>query len=86
MEISNSYTKNVYERLLELKISGISSKLKATYVFVFVRSTILDVSILKPKVSYCPGKQFFSNAGTDPLLPGHYQYFWGVNVLRHNRV
>ena len=36
----------VYERLLELKISGISSKLKATYVFVFVRSAILDVSIL----------------------------------------
>ena len=51
MEISNSYTKNVYERLLELKISGIYSKLKATYVFVFVRSTILDVSILKPKIS-----------------------------------
>ena len=36
----------VYERVLEVKISGIYSKLKATYVFVFVRSAILDVSIL----------------------------------------
>ena len=36
----------VYERLLEVKISGVYSELKATYVFVFVRSAILDVSIL----------------------------------------
>ena len=36
----------VYERLLEVKISGIYSNLKATYVFMFVRSAILDVSIL----------------------------------------
>ena len=41
----------VYERLLEVKISGIYSKLKATYVFVFVGSAILDVSILSPKIS-----------------------------------
>ena len=27
-----------------------------------------------------PGKQFFSHVGTEPLLPGYYQYFWGVNV------
>ena len=36
----------VYERLLEVKILGIYSKLKATYVFVFFRAAILDVSIL----------------------------------------
>ena len=36
----------VYERLLEVKISGIYSKLKATYVFVFVGSAILDASLL----------------------------------------
>ena len=36
----------VNERLLEVKISSISCKLKATYVFVFVRSAIFDVSIL----------------------------------------
>ena len=27
-----------------------------------------------------PGKQFFSHVGTEPPLPGYYQYFWGVNV------
>ena len=27
-----------------------------------------------------PGKQFFSHVGTEPLLPGYYQYFWGVNA------
>ena len=36
----------VYERLLEVKISCIYFKLKATHVFVFVRSAILDVSTL----------------------------------------
>ena len=46
--INSSFSQRVcvYERLLEVKISGIYSKLKATYVFVFVRSAILDVSIL----------------------------------------
>ena len=24
-------------------------------------------------------KQFFSHVGTEPLLPGYYQYFWEVN-------
>ena len=27
-----------------------------------------------------PGKQFFSHVGTEPPLPGYYQYFWGVNM------
>ena len=27
-----------------------------------------------------PSKQFFSQVGTEPLLPGYYQYFWEVNV------
>ena len=46
--INSSFSQRVcvYKRLLEVKISGISCKLKATYVFVFVRSAILDVSIL----------------------------------------
>ena len=26
------------------------------------------------------GKQFFSHVGTEPPLPGYYQYFWGENV------
>ena len=36
----------VYERLLEVKMSGISCKLETIYIAVFVRSAILDVSIL----------------------------------------
>ena len=46
--INSSFSQRVcvYERLLEVKISGICSKLKATYVFMFVQSAILDVSIL----------------------------------------
>ena len=36
----------VYEQMLEVKMSGISCKLKATYVFMFVRFAILDASIL----------------------------------------
>ena len=46
--INSSFSQRVCvcERLLEVKISGIYSKLKATYVFVFVWSAILDVSIL----------------------------------------
>ena len=27
-----------------------------------------------------PSKQFFSHVGTEPPLPGYYQYFWGLNV------
>ena len=27
-----------------------------------------------------PGKQFFSHVGTEPPLPGYYQYFWWVNI------
>ena len=27
-----------------------------------------------------PGKQCFSHVGTEPPLPGYYQYFKGVNV------
>ena len=27
-----------------------------------------------------PGKQFFIHVGTEPPLPGYYQYFRGVNV------
>ena len=27
-----------------------------------------------------PSKQFFSHVGTEPALPGYYQYFLGVNV------
>ena len=46
--INSSFSQRVcvYERLLEVKISGIYSKLKATCVFVFVWSAIYDVSIL----------------------------------------
>ena len=29
----------------------------------------------------CPGKQFFSHVGTEPPIPGYYQYFWGVKGL-----
>ena len=28
----------------------------------------------------CPGKQFFSHVGTEPPLPGYYQYFRGVRA------
>ena len=51
--INSSFSQRVcvYERLLEVKRSGIYSKLKATYVFAFVRSAIMDVSILQPKIS-----------------------------------
>ena len=27
-----------------------------------------------------PSQQFFRNVGTEPPLPGIYQYFWEVNV------
>ena len=36
----------VCERLLEVRMSGISCKLEAAYVFVFVRSAIFGVSML----------------------------------------
>ena len=46
--INSSFSQRVCvnERPLEVKISGIYSKLKATYVYVFVRSAISDVPIL----------------------------------------
>ena len=30
--------------------------------------------------AYRPCKHIFSHVGTEPTLPGNYQYFWGVNV------
>ena len=51
--INSSFSQRVcvYGPLLEVKISAISCKLKATYVFVFVLSAILNASILEPKIS-----------------------------------
>ena len=51
--INSSFSQRVcaYGPLLEVKISVISCKLKATYVFVFVLSAILNASILEPKIS-----------------------------------
>ena len=37
-------------------------------------------SLLPSSVVAQPGKQFFSHVGTEPPLPGYYQYFWGVNL------
>ena len=35
-----------------------------------------------------PSQQLFSHVGTEPTLPGYYQYFWGVKCLAqgHNTV
>ena len=30
--------------------------------------------------SYRQGKHFLSHVGTEPPLPGYYEYLWGVNV------
>ena len=51
--INSSFSQRVcvYGPLLEVKISAISCKLIATYVFVFVLSAILNASILEPKIS-----------------------------------
>ena len=51
--INSSFSQRVcvHGLLLEVKISAISCKLKATYVFVFVLSAILNASILEPKIS-----------------------------------
>ena len=33
-----------------------------------------------------PGKQFFSHVGTEPPLPGYYQYFGGKYVLLKDKI
>ena len=33
-----------------------------------------------------PSQQFFSHVGTEPPLPGYYQYFWGVKCLAQRHI
>ena len=33
------------------------------------------------KLCLCCSQQFFSHVGTEPSLPGYYQYFWGVKFF-----
>ena len=72
----NSTHKNRHSKHTEIKTVGliVMMTLNFTQVNIFRKKLLVGWLI----DSYRPGKQFFSHVGTEPPLPGYYQYFWGV--------
>ena len=53
---------------------------KTLFSLIFANSGLVGWLILNVPVYNFSVMLFFSHVGTEPPLPGYYEYFWGVNV------
>ena len=76
-QIEQTNFDSVLEKLLEIVDNGQQMDAGAWVLVVFC---FVCVEVV------CPRQQFFSLVQTEPLLPGYYQYFWGIKYLaqEHN--
>ena len=66
--IYHTYVKNWYQCVTFCKCDHTHGKFRLFCLFVWVEALR-------------PSQQFFSHVGTEPPLPGYYQYFWGGKCI-----